>query len=259
MLAQFRQGQGSMGQNAIDFYLDDDGKIIKHSWAMGGSSKSVVSSVPKSIDGYIKLKEQKITTHKVEYLTDIDHKQIKAGDTIEVEIDYDRNSMELPSQYEVSHFKYGENKGLLCKPSTKAHSVDLASLLPPRQRQVSPTLENTGYATHCQMGTLKEGSLFFSVDSNTVVTDPSVIELSRPHNETKDFWTKSGVTQYAQPLKSQKDKFIANFCSNSGISESSFHIDYVALRCRCGKIRCTGWAVVNNNALSIKIHNELYS
>jgi hypothetical protein len=27
----------------------------------------------------------------------------------------------------------------------------------------------------------------------------NIIELSRPHNETRDHWTTNGVTQYAQP------------------------------------------------------------
>ena len=59
MLAEFRSGSGSMGQNAIDFYLNSKGQVIQHSWAMGGESKRVVKSVPMEIDGYIKLgKEQ---------------------------------------------------------------------------------------------------------------------------------------------------------------------------------------------------------
>lgn len=52
-LAKFRQGSGAMGQNAIDFYKDEDGNFIKHSWAMGGESKDIVKSVPVEIDGYI--------------------------------------------------------------------------------------------------------------------------------------------------------------------------------------------------------------
>ena len=52
-LAEFRQGTGSLAQNAIDFY-EEDGKIIKHSWAMGGGDTVVVDTVPASIDGYIK-------------------------------------------------------------------------------------------------------------------------------------------------------------------------------------------------------------
>jgi len=55
MLAQFRKGFGPMGQNAIDFYHDDEGKIIRHDWAMGGSIRTIVATVPKSINGYRKL------------------------------------------------------------------------------------------------------------------------------------------------------------------------------------------------------------
>jgi len=54
LIAQFRQGKGSMGQNAIDFYQTDKG-ILKHSWAMGGEDKVIVDSVPESIEGFIKL------------------------------------------------------------------------------------------------------------------------------------------------------------------------------------------------------------
>lgn len=58
MLAEFRQGSGSMGQNAIDFYLDERGKIIRHEWAMGGGIRTTVSTVPESINGYRKLKSK---------------------------------------------------------------------------------------------------------------------------------------------------------------------------------------------------------
>jgi len=54
LLAAFRQGSGPMGMNAIDFY-EDNGKIIKHEWAMGGSSKKEVKKVPDKIEGYTQL------------------------------------------------------------------------------------------------------------------------------------------------------------------------------------------------------------
>jgi hypothetical protein len=50
-IKKFRQGSGCIGMNAIDYYKEK-GKIIKHSWAMGGSSKEEVDSVPLEIDGY---------------------------------------------------------------------------------------------------------------------------------------------------------------------------------------------------------------
>lgn len=53
-IARFRQGSGPMAMNAIDYYKEE-GKIIEHSWAMGGSSKKVVDSVPEEIKGYEKL------------------------------------------------------------------------------------------------------------------------------------------------------------------------------------------------------------
>lgn len=50
-IAKFRQGSGSMAMNAIDYYKEE-GKIIKHSWAMGGSDKKEVDRVPEFIPGY---------------------------------------------------------------------------------------------------------------------------------------------------------------------------------------------------------------
>lgn len=34
--------------------------------------------------------------------------------------------------------------------------------------------------------------------------------------------------------------------------------DIVALECNCGVSNCYGWAVVQNDELSIKAHKELY-
>jgi hypothetical protein len=51
-LAKFRQGNNPMSMNAIDYYIDDSGNIIKHAWAMGGETRTVVESVPDKIDGY---------------------------------------------------------------------------------------------------------------------------------------------------------------------------------------------------------------
>lgn len=43
-----------MGQNNIDFYRED-GKIIRHEWAMGGETKKMVNSVPLAIVGYTRV------------------------------------------------------------------------------------------------------------------------------------------------------------------------------------------------------------
>lgn len=50
-LAKFRQGSGPMAMNAIDYYRED-GRIIKHHWAMGGETKKEVNIVPTNINGY---------------------------------------------------------------------------------------------------------------------------------------------------------------------------------------------------------------
>jgi len=57
-LAEFRRGRGAMGMSAIDFYKEN-GKIIKHHWAMGGEMKRVVKFVPIKIEGYINQMEYK--------------------------------------------------------------------------------------------------------------------------------------------------------------------------------------------------------
>ncbi len=51
-IKQFRCGSGPMVQSAIDFYRNEKGEIIKHCWAMGGETKTIVDCVPESIDGY---------------------------------------------------------------------------------------------------------------------------------------------------------------------------------------------------------------
>jgi len=50
-LAKFLQDNYTWKTRGID-YLLVDGEIIKHSWAMGGSSKTTVKSVPDNIEGY---------------------------------------------------------------------------------------------------------------------------------------------------------------------------------------------------------------
>jgi hypothetical protein len=52
LIAEFRQGLGAMFTNAIDFYVNTDGVFIKHEWAMGGQSKSLVDQIPENISGY---------------------------------------------------------------------------------------------------------------------------------------------------------------------------------------------------------------
>ena len=50
-IKRFRQGVGIIAMNAIDYYIDN-GEIIEHKWANGGSSKKTVTTVPKNIKGY---------------------------------------------------------------------------------------------------------------------------------------------------------------------------------------------------------------
>lgn len=50
-IACFRQGRGVLAMNAIDYYREN-GKIIRHSWEMGGEDFSQVENVPENIEGY---------------------------------------------------------------------------------------------------------------------------------------------------------------------------------------------------------------
>lgn len=56
-----------------------------------------------------------------------------------------------------------------------------------------------------------------------------------------------------------KNDFINNYCNKSNISSDKLNETQVVLPCKCGDESCEGWAVVSNNPLSIKAHNELYS
>ncbi len=51
-ISRFRSGSRAMGGNAID-YFRCEGKIIEHSWGMGGQSFKRVNLAPKSIEGYV--------------------------------------------------------------------------------------------------------------------------------------------------------------------------------------------------------------
>jgi len=52
-LAQFRQGSGVMGMNAIDYWLQKDGKTIRrHEWSQGGEGWRTVDKVPESEPSY---------------------------------------------------------------------------------------------------------------------------------------------------------------------------------------------------------------
>ena len=52
-LAQFRQGKGVMGTNAIDYWLQKDGVTIRRNeWSQGGDEWRTVDKVPESEIGY---------------------------------------------------------------------------------------------------------------------------------------------------------------------------------------------------------------
>ena len=53
LVASFRQGGGSMAQNARDYYKDGS-RFIMHEWAIGGESETTVDEVPGEIKGWRK-------------------------------------------------------------------------------------------------------------------------------------------------------------------------------------------------------------
>lgn len=59
--------------------------------------------------------------------------------------------------------------------------------------------------------------------------------------------------------KVTKEKFIKDYREKSNISICELNKTNVILACDCGDKSCKGWAVVSNNPLSIKSHNELYN
>ena len=56
-----------------------------------------------------------------------------------------------------------------------------------------------------------------------------------------------------------KEDFIKQYCKNCNITEEELLKTQVVLPCNCMEQGCEGWAVVSNNELSIKAHNELYN
>lgn len=57
----------------------------------------------------------------------------------------------------------------------------------------------------------------------------------------------------------RKDDFIKLYCKKSNITKDTLLKTQVVLPCKCNINVCKGWAVVSNNKLSIKAHNDLYT
>lgn len=57
----------------------------------------------------------------------------------------------------------------------------------------------------------------------------------------------------------KKEEFIENYCKKSNISKEEVLKTQVILPCNCNYEYCDGWAVVTNNKMSIKAHNDLYN
>lgn len=55
-----------------------------------------------------------------------------------------------------------------------------------------------------------------------------------------------------------KEEFIAAYCARSGVAWAELSPYRVALPCACGELMCEGWAMVGNDPMIIKSHNELY-
>jgi hypothetical protein len=55
-----------------------------------------------------------------------------------------------------------------------------------------------------------------------------------------------------------KEQFIQRYAKRSDVTWEYLSQFQVALPCECGNEMCEGWAMVDNNAESIRAHNELY-
>ena len=55
-----------------------------------------------------------------------------------------------------------------------------------------------------------------------------------------------------------KEDFIKLYCEKSKIKTEDLLKTQVILPCNCNDDICKGWAVVNNNEISIQAHNDLY-
>lgn len=56
------------------------------------------------------------------------------------------------------------------------------------------------------------------------------------------------------------DEFERSYCERSGITLEEYHNEFnlITLPCNCDHETCDGWAAVDNNQLSIKVHKDLY-
>lgn len=57
----------------------------------------------------------------------------------------------------------------------------------------------------------------------------------------------------------KKNDFINMYCEESKITKKQLLKTQVVLPCKCNIDICKGWAVVENNKIAIKIHNDLYT
>jgi len=58
--------------------------------------------------------------------------------------------------------------------------------------------------------------------------------------------------------KAKEESFERKYCERSDISIDEYRKHFVTLPCSCISPECDGWAVVNNDELSINTHNNLY-
>lgn len=52
-----------------------------------------------------------------------------------------------------------------------------------------------------------------------------------------------------------KDEYLKNYLGKAKVSQQEFDRKFVVLRCKCEAVNCEGWAVVENDPLSIDRHN----
>lgn len=131
-----------------------------------------------------------------------------------------QNDCYTRQQWQNIRYELGFNDPRIVK-LVKSHGIITGRTSPASQKETEMTftLDNTKRATHvamCLAGST--GHQFYkniadpsfellseltSFSWEVIYNSPSyeLIELSRPHNETKEHWTTNGATQYAQPVK----------------------------------------------------------
>lgn len=94
----------------------------------------------------------------------------------------------------------------------------------------------------------------FQENGNKKVTINTVDGVHHAKCECDHKWESKGVPK----TRCDKCEFIKEYCEKSNVSWDELKKTQVILPCSCNDESCKGWAVVNNDTISIKTHNNIY-